>query len=545
MARYLIGLFFWINTSLGGTVALCPAALAQDEPLVENNAEPWQIKADRIEYDQAQDEYVATGQVSIVRQERTLTADKVRLNQKTGEALADGHVRLLSDSDILSGSRLELNLNDETGVLTDGNVFISKNHLYLSGRKIRKTGLQSYAAEQISITSCPGPDPDWEITGKDFKVTIEGYGSAKHTALWAGKIPVLYSPYLFFPVKLKRQSGLLMPEFGYSDRKGSQYLQPVYWAIDESSDATFYSHFMSERGLRNGIEYRYVLDEDSKGAAFAEGFQDRKIDDGQGDNSRRWGYEDDGALRENQDRYWFRMKHDQNFGGDWTAKLDLDVVSDQDYLHEFKSGYDGFDETRAYFQDTFGRDLDDYNDPIRVNRLNVNRTWTQYSFNGDLRWNDNVIKRRQGSGRRSLWTAPVKPLAIRHCITDWPPATPISTASTAPGVSGPTSIPGSTIPSICFRPCPSSRPWVCVRPPGISTNMRANPTTDAMTFTAPSMISNWIPVRNFIVSTISAWPEPIVSNMPSYRKSCTSIRPTRISPTTRNSTPSTASSPKI
>ena len=406
MARYLIGLFFWINTSLGGTVALCPAALAQDEPLVENNAEPWQIKADRIEYDQAQDEYVATGQVSIVRQERTLTADKVRLNQKTGEALADGHVRLLSDSDILSGSRLELNLNDETGVLTDGNVFISKNHLYLSGRKIRKTGLQSYAAEQISITSCPGPDPDWEITGKDFKVTIEGYGSAKHTALWAGKIPVLYSPYLFFPVKLKRQSGLLMPEFGYSDRKGSQYLQPVYWAIDESSDATFYSHFMSERGLRNGIEYRYVLDEDSKGAAFAEGFQDRKIDDGQGDNSRRWGYEDDGALRENQDRYWFRMKHDQNFGGDWTAKLDLDVVSDQDYLHEFKSGYDGFDETRAYFQDTFGRDLDDYNDPIRVNRLNVNRTWTQYSFNGDLRWNDNVIKRRQGSEDDTLQQLP-------------------------------------------------------------------------------------------------------------------------------------------
>ena len=393
--RCLIALVFWLYAGLGGVTALCPAASAQDGPPVEDGSEPWQIKADRIEYDQAQDEYVATGKVSIVRQERTLTADNVRLNQKTGEALADGHVQLISNSDILSGSRLELNLNDETGVLTDGTVFISKNHLYLSGRKIRKTGLQTYAAQDISITSCPGPDPDWKLTGKDFKVTIEGYGSATHTALWAGKIPLLYSPYLLFPVKLQRQSGLLMPEFGYSDRKGSQYLQPVYWAINESSDATFYSHYMSERGWRNGIEYRYVLDENSKGAVFAEGFEDRKIDDGQDDNSRRWGYEGDSVLRENDDRYWFRMKHDQNLGEDWTAKLDLDIVSDQDYLHEFKSGYGGFNQTREYFQETFGRDLDDYNDPIRVNRLNLNRTWTQYSFNGDLRWNDNVIKRRQ------------------------------------------------------------------------------------------------------------------------------------------------------
>jgi LPS-assembly protein len=366
----------------------------------------WQIDADQIDYDQKKDEFYAHGAVRISRQNRTLEADRVRLNQTTGDASADGSVRLVSGEDLLTGDHLEMNLNSETGLLTDGRVFISKNHMYLSGREIQKTGPWTYAADRISLTSCDGDDPAWHLTGSDFKVTIEGYGSAKHTALWAGNIPILYSPYLFFPVKIKRQSGLLMPEFGYSDRKGSQYLQPLFWAINDSSDATFYAHFMSQRGLRSGIEYRYVLDEASMGALFAEGYEDSKIDDGQQDNTRRWGYEGDAELRENTDRYWFRMKHDHRLGGGVNAKLDLDVVSDQDYLHEFRSGYNGFNATRDYFQETFGRDIDDYNDPIRMNRLNLNRIWNQYSFNGDLRWYDDVVKRRQGTENQTLQQLP-------------------------------------------------------------------------------------------------------------------------------------------
>ena len=388
------------------TAALGSGALADDNPSPGGTPEPWLIQADRIDYDQNLDLYIATGHVSIAREGRTLIADTARLNEKTGDALAEGHVRLTSHTDVLSGNRLELNLNDETGTLSDGTVFISKNHLYLSGQKIEKTGPQSYTAEKISITSCDGPDPAWRLTGNDFKATIEGYGTAKHVALWADKIPVLYTPYLFFPVKIKRQTGLLMPEFGYSERKGSQYLQPFYWAINDSSDATLYSQFMSERGLRNGIEYRYVLDPESRGAVFLEGFQDRRIDDGLDDNSRRWGYEDDNVLRQNKDRYWFRMKHDQRLGAGVMARLDLDVVSDQDYLQEFKSGLDGFDQTRGYFLDTFGRDIDDVNDPIRLNRLNLNRIWDYYSFNADLRWYDNVINRRQDLPDNTLQQLP-------------------------------------------------------------------------------------------------------------------------------------------
>ncbi|MBW2002299.1 MAG: LPS assembly protein LptD [Deltaproteobacteria bacterium] len=152
---------------------------------------------------------------------------------------------------------------------------------------------------------------------------------------------------------------------------------------------------MERRGENLGLEYRYVLDERSKGTLMFDFLDDKKVDDGTLDSIENWGYEDDDVLRPNSDRYWFRMKHNQSMPLDFSLKLDIDIVSDQDYLHEFKGGYTGFDKTDKYFNETFGRDLDEYDDPVRINRLNLSRSWSTYSLNAEARWYDSVIARRQ------------------------------------------------------------------------------------------------------------------------------------------------------
>jgi LPS-assembly protein len=100
------------------------------------------------------------------------------------------------------------------------------------------------------------------------------------------------------------------------------------------------------------------------------------------------------VLRPNSNRYWFRMKNDQVLPFGFSARLDIDIVSDQDYLHEFKNGLTGFNDTDDYFLKTFGRDLDDYDDPVRTNTFNINRIWPAYTLNAELLWYDNVINRR-------------------------------------------------------------------------------------------------------------------------------------------------------
>jgi len=370
------------------------------------SAQPWHLTADSLRYERETNQYVGEGHVIIRRQDRTLSADYVRFNQKNMHAVAEGNVRMTTLTDVISGSRLEMDLNSEVGTIYESTLFIKASHFYLYGDKIEKVGKDMYTASQVSVTTCSGPLPDWKITGKNLNITVEGYGTLTHAALWVRKIPVGYFPYFFFPAKKERQSGFLTPEFGTSKRKGFEYAQPWFWAIDENSDATFYAHYLEKRGLKYGAEYRYIQDEASQGSLMFDFLDDRKTDNGQNDSSATYGYEDDTVTRPNSDRYWFRAKADQNLPNDFNARLDLDIVSDQDYLHDFKRGYAGFEKTNRYFEKEFGRSLDDYDDSIRLNHLNVSRIWSQFSLNAELRWYDDVIKRRQADENPTLQQLP-------------------------------------------------------------------------------------------------------------------------------------------
>lgn len=347
---------------------------------------PWHIAADEISFDNRTRQYVAEGNVQITREGRKLTADRIRFDHLTMEVVAQGHVVLSAGGDVLIGERAELDLQRETGTITNGTIFLHENHFYITGERIAKVGEASYELEEASVSSCDGERPAWKITGRRLDVTVEGYGVVRHAALWAKNVPVAYAPLFVFPAKRERQSGLLSPEFGTSSRKGFYWNQPLYWAIDEQSDATLFTHYMSDRGLKMGAEARYVRDEGTRGTVMFDYLDDRQVDDGVGDNSDDWGYTSDRFLRENQDRWWFRMKHDQGLPFGAAAQVDLDLVSDQDYLLEFRRGLTGFEESRDYFQETFGRDLDDYNDPVRVNRVRTYRTWDQYQLDAGLLW---------------------------------------------------------------------------------------------------------------------------------------------------------------
>ncbi|MBW2603938.1 MAG: LPS-assembly protein LptD [Deltaproteobacteria bacterium] len=388
-------------------LVLIPAsAKGQPNPFQDDASVPWHVVADEMNYDDEAKVYIGKGNVNITKKDKNLNADFVRFNQNTMEVFAQGHVVMTVGENIITGTSMKMNLDSETGTIYNGTVFIDENHFYIQGDKIQKVGKDAYAADKASVSTCDGDSPAWKITGRNLKITVEGYGFVKHAALWAKKVPVLYTPFLVFPVKLKRQTGLLAPGVGYSDRKGGEYLQPLFWAINESSDATFYAHYMSSRGEKLGLEYRYVSDEQSKGTLMVDFLDDRQVDDG-AEGSEKWGYEDDGVLRPNSDRYWFRMKHDQALPHGFFARLDMDYVSDQDYLHEFKEGYTGFNEAEEYYIKEFGRGFDSYDDPVRLNRFNVNKNWSLYSLNAELRWYDDVIKRRREETDTTLQRLPV------------------------------------------------------------------------------------------------------------------------------------------
>jgi len=377
----------------------------------------WNIQARQVSYEDKRKLYIAENDVVITGGKTRLEADYVEFSDVTKDAFAKGNVLFISGNDTITCKSMNVNLSSETGTINQGTIFIQDDNYYISGEKLRKTGEFTYDAERGSITTCEGDTPDWKITGRDIEVTVDGYGHASHAVLWAKKMPTFYSPYFIFPAKTTRQTGLLIPMAGYSDDMGFEYQQPLFLALSDNTDATLYPYYMSDRGVMLSGEYRYILSPESKGMMMMSYLKDKTIGDDAEENED---YNISSTPdRTNHDRYWFRMKHDQELWYGFNAKLDIDYVSDMDYLRTFTDGFAGFDSTDDAFENMFGRDLDEETDYIRKNSLLVTKNWFSYGLNIEALWYDNIEARQTDIDDTTLQTLPsVEFFAARQKIAE-------------------------------------------------------------------------------------------------------------------------------
>jgi len=181
-----------------------------------NDEIPWDIRAKSLTYNEREGTYLAEGDVVISKAQQTLYTQHAVFNVKTGIAKVSGGLRLETDGDIITGKEGSFNLNTQTGDLVDASLFLRANNYYISGSLMQKTGEDSYLIKDCTVTTCDGVNPDWNITGSEVKVTVEGYGTIKNSAFRVRGLPIIYIPYMIFPAKAKRQTGLLAPRVGYS-----------------------------------------------------------------------------------------------------------------------------------------------------------------------------------------------------------------------------------------------------------------------------------------------------------------------------------------
>jgi LPS-assembly protein len=360
-------------------ISLCiiPARAAGNPYDIDETA-PWNIAADRIINLAEDDLYLAEGQVVISRADQILTADKVTYNKTSGMASAEGNVKLSSAGDILECNEGSFDLKNKTGRILNGTLFLKTNHYYIQGEEISKTGPETYVIKDCKITACDGDTPDWSIAGSEVKVTIEGYGTVKHATFLVRDAPILYFPYIIFPAKRKRQTGLLPPSIGYSERNGADFELPFFWAISDQLDATFYERYMYERGLKHGLEFRYLADTDSKGVFLFDILSDDKKEK---DMSDQEDLEISPYPRTNTNRYWVRGRSDQTLPFGITSRLDVDFVSDYDYLREFKEPSLGF-QSRTELSEEFGRPTQETRSPTRRSALRVTKSFEDYFLQG-------------------------------------------------------------------------------------------------------------------------------------------------------------------
>jgi len=297
------------------------------------------IDADSIAYDKEADTFHAKGDAVIRFSKSFLMADTVTLNHKTNDAYAEGNVMVMSEDDLFEGDRAEFNIETKTGIAYESNMFLEKNHFYIKGSKIIKKGEATYDITDATATTCDGPLPDWKLTGSRLNVTLDGYGTLKHGQFLVRDVPVVYIPFLFFPVKTTRQSGFLFPKIGYSQNKfGMDIELPFFWSISEHTDATFYQRYMEKRGFKEGVEFRYFIDKDTFGTVYGDFMNDSgpSADTPEG-VERNW--------RSTQKRWSFYLNHETTFTPSLFFRADIRKVSDRWYFKDFSSN--------NYFRDNY------------------------------------------------------------------------------------------------------------------------------------------------------------------------------------------------
>lgn len=312
----------------------------------------------------------------------TVKADWIAYDMEKKNIKAKGNLSIATAEDTLKANEGTLNLEEETGEFKEATIVRQDDDLHLEGALIAKTGFNTYRIRDGWAITCKledGETPPWSIASSNTRITPGGYAVLSNARFRIRNVPVFYSPYFIVPVKSTRQTGLLFPEFSYSSNGGFGAGVPLFINLSDSADLTLYPTYFVDRGVMAGAEFRYTTSEENKGM-----FIGNYLDDDLSDPSEVEYYSDTGYTHTNQERYWVRGKADHTFGDGWISRLDLDLVSDEDYLREFDFGTTGFDNTQDRYVKMFGRGFENDLARTRKNSYNILKSWGGISLEGEL-----------------------------------------------------------------------------------------------------------------------------------------------------------------
>ena len=284
------------------------------------------IRADEMHGVQGQ-QINASGDVELRRNTGIVTADKLHYTETTDVVEASGNVCLKQQGLTLTGPKLDFQMNSQVGSMEQP-VFslISTEPSTPTNRVIANRrgdasvlnfeGEEQYRLKDASYTTCPVGDDDWYLRVKELQIDNTRHVGTAHSAYIEFKgTPILYTPWIDFPLDNRRRSGILAPTFGTTGNSGTEISMPWYWNIAPNYDATITPRFMTKRGLQIGGEFRYLAD------------TYRGIFNGE--------FLPDSTTKTN--RWSIFAQHDQSFAPGWTGHVVYQSVSDNNYFRELSN----------------------------------------------------------------------------------------------------------------------------------------------------------------------------------------------------------------
>lgn len=285
---------------------------------------PLFVSAKASRYEQEQQVATLAGDVVLRQAGMQVEANEANLRQAENRGELIGNVRLRDQGMLVVGDRAELQLDNGEAKVDNAEYVLHKSHTRGSALYAKREESAIIRLKDGTYTSCEPGSNAWHLKGKNITLNpATGFGTATNVTLRVKNIPVFYTPYIYFPIDDRRQSGFLPPSLSSSSDNGLTLQTPYYFNLAPNYDATLYPTYMSDRGLLMESEFRYLTQssEGQVGAAY--------LDDSNDDRKLQSEYEDQ--------RWMYSWQHKTGLDSRLLAEVDYTDISDPYYFQDLNS----------------------------------------------------------------------------------------------------------------------------------------------------------------------------------------------------------------
>ncbi len=266
-----------------------------------------------------------TGNVYVRQASRQLTSDSASFNRDTNHGDFEGNVHFRENNLLILSEKGGVQLDTGRATLENATYVMHEENVRGNADLMVRNEDGTLDLTNATYTACPPGDKGWLLSSSNVSLDQEtGRGVAKNASVRVQGVPILYTPWISFPIDDRRMSGFLYPTISLGGDNGFDYSQPYYWNIAPNYDATITPRVMSERGVLLENEFRYLISNTQGELGFA-GLLNK-------DNLKK------GNPYYDEQRWLINLRQQTQLTSNWTATVDYAKASDKKYLNDFESG---------------------------------------------------------------------------------------------------------------------------------------------------------------------------------------------------------------
>ncbi|MEE4191423.1 MAG: LPS-assembly protein LptD [Halieaceae bacterium] len=253
---------------------------------------------------------------------RLIRAAEGEYDRTTGTGSLLGDVEIREPGVLLRGATGTLETTTGEARLTANQFVLHEQHLRGGADLVVRHDNGIIELDDGYFSYCPPLNEGWVLRAEELELNIEeGVGTARDAKIEIEGTPVLYTPFLRFPLDDRRKSGFLWPEVTNDSNGGLDIATPYYFNLAPNYDATLTPRLIQDRGLLTELEFRHLSRQAGYwelGGAWISGDEQ---------------YQED-VPDEDGDRWLSAIEQRGLFKQRWRTNIDFTKTSDDEYFND-------------------------------------------------------------------------------------------------------------------------------------------------------------------------------------------------------------------